>query len=66
MVKLLIGSNYKKIQVLIWKFIKGSNGCKIKTFGRPFNHKKHMQDECMGVLKILISFHAPLKTRFMQ
>ena len=35
MVKLLIGLNCKESQVLIWKFIKGPNGYKIKTFGRP-------------------------------
>ena len=35
MVKLLISLNYKVSQVLIWKFIKGLNGYKIKTFGRP-------------------------------
>ena len=34
MVQLLIGLNYKEFQVLIWKFIKGLNGCKIKTFGK--------------------------------
>ena len=41
MVKLLIGLNYKEFQMLIWKFIKGPNGCKIKTFERSFNHMKH-------------------------
>ena len=35
MVKLLIGLNYKEFQVLVWKFIKGPNGCKIKSFERP-------------------------------
>ena len=35
MVKWLIGLNYKEFQVLVWKFIKWLNGCKIRTFGRP-------------------------------
>ena len=35
MIKLLIDLNYKEFQVLILKFIKESNGCKIKTFERP-------------------------------
>ena len=35
MVKLQIGLNCKESQVLIWKFIKGPNGYKIKTFVKP-------------------------------
>ena len=31
-----------------------------------FNHRKHMQDECMGALRIFTSFHASLETRFMH
>ena len=31
-----------------------------------FNHKKHVQDECMGALRIFIYFHASLKTWFIH
>ena len=32
-----------------------------QDFWKTFNHKKHMKDECMGALKIYISFHAYLE-----
>ena len=35
-----------------------------RDFWKTFDHRKQMQDECMGALRFFISFHASLKTRF--
>ena len=64
MVKLLIGLNYKDFQVLVWKFIKGPNGCKIKTFERPLIIENMCKMKAWVHLGFTYHFMHIQKTRF--
>ena len=64
MVKLLIDLNYKEFQVFIWKFIKGTNGCMIKTIGRPLIIGNTCKMNAWVHLGFPYFFHASLKTWF--